>query len=61
MKKRFEELLARMGLKREAGIRCFPLDADHYTAVVVQAKRKQMPAEEMLFGKGEKPISTKDH
>jgi DNA-binding NarL/FixJ family response regulator len=47
MNKQFEGLFARLGLKREAGTRCFPLDADLYNAVVVQAEQKQMPAEEL--------------
>ena len=47
MNKQFEGLFARLGLKREAGTRCFPLDENLYTAVVIQAERKQMPAEEL--------------
>ena len=47
MNKQFEGLFARLGLKRDVGTRCFPLDADLYAAVVVQAEWKQMPAEEL--------------
>jgi DNA-binding NarL/FixJ family response regulator len=47
MNKQFEGLFTRLGLKREAESRCFPLDANLYTAVVFQAERKQMPAEEL--------------
>ena len=47
MNTQFKGLFARLGLKREVGTRSFPLDADLYTAIVVQAERKQMPAEEL--------------
>jgi len=46
MNGQFAGLFTRLGLKREAGSRCFRLDADLYTAVEVQAEKEQMtPAE----------------
>jgi hypothetical protein len=47
MIKQFGGLFARLGLKREAGTRCLPLDAGLYAAVVIQIERKQMPTEEL--------------
>ncbi|MFA5873618.1 MAG: hypothetical protein WC832_06605 [Anaerolineales bacterium] len=47
MIKRFEELLAQLGLKREAGTRSFALDASLHTVLVALAEREQRPAEDV--------------
>jgi DNA-binding CsgD family transcriptional regulator len=47
MIKRFEGLLARLGLKREAGRRSFALDASLHMALMDLAEQEQRPAQEV--------------
>jgi DNA-binding CsgD family transcriptional regulator len=47
MIKGFEGLLARLGLKRDAGTRAFALDANLRSALVAQAEQEQRPTEEL--------------
>jgi DNA-binding CsgD family transcriptional regulator len=47
MKKRFEDLLVRMGLKREAGLHQYEVDANLYAEVVELAEEEQITPDEM--------------
>jgi RNA polymerase sigma factor (sigma-70 family) len=47
MKKRFEELLARMGLRHEAGVHRYEVDASLYAAVAEQAEKEKITPDEL--------------